>query len=628
MKKTNKTISLAVAFMLVSIQPMSAGILGEAMDKMENVTSFNNIQNQDGSLDVYSGSVSVRFDFSKTPAPLFSFTPPGISAGCNGVDIKGMTMSLLNLDQLGEMLEDAGVSLAWGIAVGLIYSLPGIASAFKMINSWAKKLQDLLSQACSTGINIANIAVSKSGYNKSKVQSTIDGYFNSLNAETYIKEKQKGDSSILASLGLGDSDSSTEEMTADKKKEAVIKMFKSAFQSDASTLGIMMTDIVARLKGVPMKDSELETLFQIPAIADKAITSSSIRLNATTVDSLGGYLSSGSQSLNAVAQGKLSLFAYVLQFNFIGDLATTIPSDDLLENLFDIANSTQNDGLKSQAKSAFQRIQDIKMTKTTLVSGISGKQDPQTKGKSLAKFLWYGVKNGDNDSTDQLEARRDANANLIAPAFKIYSIADKDTRGDSTYIAILPSNLNGAHQRTGYYSSDLSDVSFQGSLSTSRCVVNELILNGERDAESTCAKAIVFPEIYKYIKIIKDSPQSKRPELKQKLILSMAAKMSTALLNTIQESLSQIHASQSEFAPKSSNDADKQQINNGVDSNAKETIELIQNLQTLGGEVISSAYKSLDADLSEGLASAGMVESLFEKQARENRSRGLRSFQK
>ena len=148
-----------------------------------------------------TGSFYFRFNQSATPEPLWNFSPPSIEAGCNGLNIKGMFVSLLGLDQFGAMLQNAGTSLAWGVAVGLIYSLPGVASVFKMINTWAKQIQNLLSQACNSGIAIGQALSHEigKGYKGSEIESTITGILPSSDTMTTL---QNGLSGLTTTMGL------------------------------------------------------------------------------------------------------------------------------------------------------------------------------------------------------------------------------------------------------------------------------------------------------------------------------------------------------------------------------------------------------------------------------------------
>jgi hypothetical protein len=79
---------------------------------------------------------------------------PKISANCSEIKLEGMFGTLINLDDMKTQLQDSGKSVAWGIMVGLIYSLPGLSSVFNKINEWARKLQSLMSQGCNAGIQI------------------------------------------------------------------------------------------------------------------------------------------------------------------------------------------------------------------------------------------------------------------------------------------------------------------------------------------------------------------------------------------------------------------------------------------------------------------------------------------
>ena len=117
-------------------------------------------------VSVYTGGVFLRFGSAYDyPAPLFSITPPKVTFGCGGLSIKGMFMQLAGLDRLSEMLKNAGTSFAWGVVIGLVYSLPGVAKAFDFLNAWAKKIQQLLANACASGYALGASLMSASGYN-------------------------------------------------------------------------------------------------------------------------------------------------------------------------------------------------------------------------------------------------------------------------------------------------------------------------------------------------------------------------------------------------------------------------------------------------------------------------------
>lgn len=114
-------------------------------------------------------SFSFRFKAgSQNYEPVFRASPPSIQAGCNGLNIKGMFLSVINIERFSEMLKNSGASLAWGILVGMIYSLPGIAATFRNLNQWAKMLQQLMQNMCKSGIAIGQSIMKTFSFDKYK----------------------------------------------------------------------------------------------------------------------------------------------------------------------------------------------------------------------------------------------------------------------------------------------------------------------------------------------------------------------------------------------------------------------------------------------------------------------------
>lgn len=91
---------------------------------------------------------------TQAPKQWFHFQPPGIKASCSGVSFQGMFGTIADLDELSQQFEEAGESVAWGILVGIIYSLPGIGEIFQKLDEWAKKIQAMLADSCNAGISI------------------------------------------------------------------------------------------------------------------------------------------------------------------------------------------------------------------------------------------------------------------------------------------------------------------------------------------------------------------------------------------------------------------------------------------------------------------------------------------
>lgn len=100
------------------------------------------------------GSTSFRLKNDLLGHPIINFKAPKASLSCSGLDFDAGMLSILNLDMFGQMLSQAGASLAWGIMIGLVYSLPGIGEAFQKLNEWARMLQQLSRSPCEVGKSI------------------------------------------------------------------------------------------------------------------------------------------------------------------------------------------------------------------------------------------------------------------------------------------------------------------------------------------------------------------------------------------------------------------------------------------------------------------------------------------
>lgn len=168
-----------------SISPSDNGFFDDILDSsILNVTPSGMINKKDSNGNIQSigfHTTSVYFRFGPSfdmPEPIFNFSAPKMSIGCGGLSIKGMFASLIGIDRFEAMLKNAGASFAWGIVVGLVYSLPGIGTAFRMLNEWAKKIQQLFGNACQSGMNLGAMIGKNSGIGE-QAQSAIDKVKNS-----------------------------------------------------------------------------------------------------------------------------------------------------------------------------------------------------------------------------------------------------------------------------------------------------------------------------------------------------------------------------------------------------------------------------------------------------------------
>lgn len=210
-------------------------------DMLGNTTSdgFSNVTpgaayEVNGKRVMTTTSVYFRFGPSmSTMEPIFHISPPDVSIGCNGFNLQGLFVSLLGFDRLAKMLKSAGASLAWGIVVGLVYSLPGIFSAFKMLNEWANKIMQLLQNACQSGVAIGKEMGEKMGVTdaSSGIKGAVDGWMSSIPPASSVNLAEEGANVVKKIFGVVPPSTSlagedTEMPDLETKKAAWSKIFQ------------------------------------------------------------------------------------------------------------------------------------------------------------------------------------------------------------------------------------------------------------------------------------------------------------------------------------------------------------------------------------------------------------------
>lgn len=158
-----KILSIYIIFIMVL--PMQ--LFSVELDKLFNGTTvstdFGSWESpRTGTKYFYGGSYRFAFKGAGRIQPLFQGDPPGIKVGCNGFSLRGGFIALLSINEIKMLLSNAGATLAWGIMMGLEYSMPGLAKVFHSIRTFAREIQKLLGDMC----NIGKFLGRESGINK------------------------------------------------------------------------------------------------------------------------------------------------------------------------------------------------------------------------------------------------------------------------------------------------------------------------------------------------------------------------------------------------------------------------------------------------------------------------------
>ncbi len=182
-----KTISISLALCLCTTQataglstsqkadyPIESGFFKElGVSSLEDSTHGLKVYDDANGMRTasYGGSLVMTRKKSNTPQ-WFHFQSPEIQASCSGLSFKGMFGTIVNWNEIQQQLEEAGSSFAWGVLVGIIYSLPGIGEIFSKLDAWAKKIQAMLADACNGGINAGrSLGEGAKSYANDKVNS-------------------------------------------------------------------------------------------------------------------------------------------------------------------------------------------------------------------------------------------------------------------------------------------------------------------------------------------------------------------------------------------------------------------------------------------------------------------------
>lgn len=161
MKIKRRVFTVIVLFSLFIQQTMAVG-LNDFIDTVHVSTSAGTWQSpRTGSRYFYGGSYTFAFKHPGEYQPFFQGEPPGVHIGCNGFSLSGGFMALLGIDEIKTMLKNAGATLAWGVMMGLEYSLPGIMHIFTTLRKWADEIQAILRNACNLGRIIASPVTGK-----------------------------------------------------------------------------------------------------------------------------------------------------------------------------------------------------------------------------------------------------------------------------------------------------------------------------------------------------------------------------------------------------------------------------------------------------------------------------------
>ncbi|MCD8567497.1 MAG: conjugal transfer protein TraH [Geovibrio sp.] len=156
MKKTIALL-LTLTYLTVTTAPAYAGLSDDMHGFLDDLGVMSNITTpgsfEAGGRQVFSGgSLSMRFN-NNIP-PIATFQPPSLRVSCSGMDFNAGLVSILGLDVIQNLLSQGGTTLAWGLLIGLSYSLPTVANVFEKIQKYVRLMQELSGNLCQIGTRL------------------------------------------------------------------------------------------------------------------------------------------------------------------------------------------------------------------------------------------------------------------------------------------------------------------------------------------------------------------------------------------------------------------------------------------------------------------------------------------
>lgn len=323
-KKRAISFSLAVVLSLeaMPVVALAADDITPFFDTMSNSTTAGTWQSPGGTTYMYGGAYTFKFKNTQRYRPLVQGEMPSIKASCAGMSLKGGFLSLLGLSDLGDDLKNAGSQVAWGIMLGLIYSLPGVADVFKTIQQWAKYIQMLLQNACQMARNITENFLRNSG-----TTSKMDKMFNdNVIGQGYESAKSALDGGLV------------------KTQQYVTDFVNNVGNSNPTDANNAVTGAIAQDFGaLYLADAQAGTIAQ-----KIGKNMGEIQRNGAIVGSLQEVVTSGtlSDALGGANTINIQLNAHdkldiKMQLMFIGDTRLTDSAIEEVESIMDNGHITQ-----------------------------------------------------------------------------------------------------------------------------------------------------------------------------------------------------------------------------------------------------------------------------------------------
>ena len=544
MKIYKKIIATSLAT-IIGAEAVSASSLSDAMgsNNFLNVTPGGNY-NINGK-DIYT-TTSVYFRFGPSSIsyePIYHISPPEFEASCSGFNLKGLFLSILGWDRISKMLKSSGASFAWGVVVGLVYSLPGIFSSFKMLNKWAKQIMALMQNACNAGKKVGEAIMKGSSIdkgikdNKTKLTGWISKLPDVQDATDLVEDGAKfinntfGLGNFTSGLsGIGGTQSTSQQPSSNDLLALYTKIATSAYAETQSTQYLNQVFAIGLASGnetevINILNNSRGTAF---SAADKlARTSIRIKLNGTSssgsaqgdivsLSDLASVSSSSEQKRIIYANYFKALMAYNLVPHKRKKQAALEKGMDSLKDIYD-----------NFANGGTPPIDSIKVI-NDLISGNSLLDTESSKNglskyqaaEKLGKYFGYIFMKLDSNSVEATTFESNTLKSLIStfktPTYEIIKAKEDPSTASSMLLYVTEI---GNSTDNGFQMSDITTSTNETFYDKSKKAISKIVYDNNTPNAATTAVGIplLTSLSQNYVRIIKQTPKEKRDRLISKI---------------------------------------------------------------------------------------------------------------
>lgn len=375
-----RIVIVMVLFSLFSQQIMATG-LDSVLNGSSVSTSFGTWDSpRTGSRYFYGGSYAFAFKQSGKYQPFFQGEPPGAKIGCNGFSLSGGFLALLGIDEIKNMLKSSGATLAWGLMMGLEYSMPALKRVFDTLRKWAREIQAIMQNSCNLGKTLMQNHPSLKG-----IRETIsDSYVGSV--DSWIEDNLEGNMGAVD--GFIDTGYKYATNGCAGLADEALKTCKN------KTAGI--------IRGETKKVVESSQNSLTNQAAGSHVKSATVPTNTLSISRLSTFLDSGKIQNQVIFSQGNQLDTYktniILSRLFFGDKTTLLKS---LKKIIMMADNA-DEGIKEKVyKIDPTKIKPfLKAKLTEQIALSSGEEEGMiippklTSAENAAKAILYGIEEG------------------------------------------------------------------------------------------------------------------------------------------------------------------------------------------------------------------------------------------